>query len=54
MAGSDGAVTFQFQTAILGACRINVHLSGDANFVRLWVVDPDCPESNPPDLPGAY
>lgn len=52
--GPDGLVSFQFQASILGACRIDVHLSDDANFVRLWVVDLDCPESNPPDLPGGY
>lgn len=51
---ADGQVSFQFLASILGACRINVHLAEDVNFVRLWIVDPDCPESNPPDLPGAY
>jgi hypothetical protein len=54
IADENGQVTFSFQSGILGACRINVHLADDANFVRFWVVDLDCPESNPPELPGGY
>jgi hypothetical protein len=52
--GTDGLATFQFQGGFFGACRINVHLADDANFVRLWVVDPDCPDCNPADLAGGY
>ncbi len=51
---ANGLATFQFQASILGGCRINMHQPGEVNFVRFWVVDLTCPESDPPDLPGAY
>lgn len=51
---SNGLAAFQFQAGILGACRVNVHLADDANFLQLWVVDVACPESNPLNLAGGY
>jgi hypothetical protein len=51
---SNGMVTFQFQGGFLGACRVNVHLADDANFLQFWVVDVDCPDSNPLGLTGGY
>ncbi len=51
---ANGVITFQFQASIFGACRVNVHLNDDENFIRFWVVDVEWPENNPPNLPGAY
>ncbi|MBA2436306.1 MAG: hypothetical protein H0V54_14720 [Chthoniobacterales bacterium] len=55
LVGSDGNVTFQFQTSEgFGAARIAVHQPDDNNFVQFWVVDPEHPENTPPDLLGVF
>ncbi len=52
---SEGTVSFQFQASEdPGACRIAVHQPDDSNFIHLWVVDPQHPETTPEHLPGVY
>ena len=53
--GTDGNVTFQFQTSdAFGACRIAVHQPDDCNLLQFWIVDPQHPENTPPNLLGVY